>query len=433
MRRLIAFCSLFLTVSSSMAASSLKPSHWNTSNGAKVVFYQAMEVPMLNVKVAFAAGSAHDGDKFGLSALTTDLLNQGNDGKDASTVAELLADTGAQYQAESTRDMVVLDLKTLTEPLALNGATDIFAKIISKPDFLPGAFEREKSQQLMAIDQALESPNEVANQAFFRVLYQDHPYAHPILGTSETVQQLTLDEVRHFYKSFFVGKNTTVILVGAIEPNQAKDIAEKITQGLKTGIRAPDILRALPLAEDMNVEVPFPSSQTVIRLGELGITHQNKYYFPLIVGNYILGGGSLVSQLALEVREKRGLTYGIHSEFLPLSGVGPFLISLATKTNQADTALDITRKVLTKFMQQGPTVKELAEAKQYLIGSFPLAIASNSSIADVLLKIAFYDLPNDYLETYLDKINAVTQSEIKTAFKTTLTPSKLLQVTVGKP
>ncbi|WP_133130951.1 M16 family metallopeptidase [Legionella yabuuchiae] len=415
-----------------IAASSLKPMSWKTSNGANVVFYQAMEVPMLNIKVAFAAGSAYDGDQFGLSALTTDLLNQGNDGKDASTIAELLEATGAQYHTESTRDMVVLDLKTLSEATALNSATDIFAKIIAKPDFLAPAFDREKSQQLMAINQALESPNEVANQAFFRVLYQDHPYAHPVLGTTETVEQIALKDVRNFYRTHFVGQNATVVLVGAIQPDQAKAIAEKLTQGLQKGASPPSIIRALPLSEDMNVEVPFPSSQTIIRLGQLGITHHNKDYFPLVVGNYILGGGSLVSQLAIEVREKRGLSYGVHSQFLPLAGVGPFLISLATKANQANTAIDITRKVLTNFVQHGPNPKEITEAKQYLIGSFPLAIASNSSIADMLLKIAFYNLPEDYLDTYIERVNAVTQSEIKSAFNSTLSSSKLLQVTVGQ-
>jgi zinc protease len=182
----------------------------------------------------------------------------------------------------------------------------------------------------------------------------------------------------------------------------------------------------------MNVGVKFPSSQTVIRLGQLGIDHHDKNYFPLIVGNYSLGGGALVSRLALEVREKRGLTYGITSEFAPMPGLGPFVISLSTKTNQAETAMEVTRKNLAAFMETGPSADELRAAQQFLTGSFPMSLASNRNIAKTLLKMEFYHLPNDYLDRYIDNINNVTTEQIKQAFTQTITPNDLLQVSVGK-
>ena len=151
-----------------------------------------------------------------------------------------------------------------------------------------------------------------------------------------------------------------------------------------------------------------------------------------MVGNYILGGGALVSRLSHELREKRGLTYGVYSQFLPMPGIGPLLINLSTKNNQAKIAMDITRKTLSSFIQTGPDKRELIAAKQYLIGSFPLSLGSNQSIADMLLKIAFYHLPKDYLQSYVDRINAVTTEDIKIAFQDIIRPNKLLQIAVGK-
>ncbi|WP_133127525.1 M16 family metallopeptidase [Legionella nagasakiensis] len=431
MRSLLTLFCLFFAWPHVLAAKTFEAQRWLTSHGAQVIFYQAMEVPMLDISVAFAAGSAYDGDHFGLSTLTTELLNQGNAGFDANTVAEKLAETGAQYDGESSRDMAVLNLKTLTDPKSLKEATDVFALIVNHPDFPPQAFAREKNQQLMSIAQSQESPEEIANQTFFKALYDTHPYAHPIRGTQESVKALTIEQVRRFYKQYFVSHNAIIVMVGAIDKSTAQQLAEKLTADLPTGQAAAKIPAAHPLAEELTIEVQFPSSQSMIRLGQLGIDHHNKHYFPLIVGNYILGGGTLVSQLGYEVRQKRGLTYGIYSQFIPMPGLGPFIISLATQNKQAATATDVTRKTLDAYLKAGPSEEELTAAKQYLIGSFPLSLASNRNIANMLLKIAFYHLPEDYLDTYTSQIANVTTEQIKQAFVHTITPNKLLQVTVG--
>ncbi len=432
MRFLLTLVTLFFTLSDGFAAKPYAPTQWQTKNGARVVFFQAMEVPMLDISIAFSAGSAYDDAHFGLSALTTRLINQGNAGHDANDIADKLAETGAQFDAQSTRDMVALSLKTLTTQSALKEATDTFAMIINHPDFPLQSFNREKNQQLMGIAQDLESPDKVADQTFFKALYQKHPYAHPIYGTREHVNAITIEQVRTFYHQFFVSHNAVLVMVGAIDESTARQLAENLTKDLAQGKGAAEIPRATPLTEEVNLEIEFPSSQTMLRLGQLGINHHDKNYFPLLVGNYTLGGGALVSRLANEVREKRGLTYGVYSQFSPMPGLGPFLISLSTQTKQANTALDITRETLSAFVKQGPNKKELFAAKHYLTGSFPLSLASNRNIADMLLKIAFYHLPEDFLDTYTANINAVTAEQIKDAFQQTLHPDALLQVAVGK-
>ncbi len=428
---LVATCLTVLHITAE-AAQPIPIQRFHTEHGIPVVFYQAMDIPMLNVLLAFKAGTAYDGQQFGLSTLTTQLLDQGNAGLDATTIATQIADTGAQFASENNRDMVVLQLKTLTEPDALKEATDAFTLIASKPDFPEAAFEREKKLQRMAIQQALESPDTIANQTFFRALYQAHPYAHPTDGDIKTVDAIRLDDVKHFHKQYFVQQNALLVLVGALTRKDAEALAECLTQDIPKGSKAARIPKAKPLPEAMDIHVPFTSSQTVLRLGQLGINHHNPHYFPLMVGNYTLGGGALVSRLAHELREKRGLTYGVNSQFIPLPEYGPFVIGFATEQTQAEAAETLTRDTLTKFIQTGPSEEELKAAKQYLIGSFPLSLASNKSMAEILLKMAFYGLPDDYLDTYTRRIDEVSVDAIRNAFQHNVEPDKLLQVTVGK-
>ena len=422
---------LCFSFTTAFANAAFKTENWKTSNGTTVVFHQSMDVPMLDVSIAFAAGSAYDGSQFGLSALTTRLLDQGNGGLDAGKIADQFAETGAQYGAASSQDAIVVTLRTLTQADALEKATKMFALLINHPDFPQDAFLREKNQQIMAITQSHESPDAIADETFFQALYGQHPYAHPINGTKEHVKALTVADIKHFYEKFLVGNNATIVLVGAINEETAHTLAERITHDLPKGEHAPILPTAMPLTEEKSIEVDHPSSQNVLRIGQLGITHQNPQYFSLQVGSYILGGGSLVSRLAHELRETRGLTYGVSSQFSPMPGRGPFNISLSTKSNQSKDAATLTRETLSSFVKTGPSEQELVAAKDYLTGSFPLSLASNRSVADMLLKIAFYHLPPDFLNTYIDHINAVSTKGITDAFQQQVNPNILLQVTVG--
>lgn len=421
----------FLFFTATWATAPFETYTWETKKGVHVIFYPAMEVPMLDLSIAFAAGSAYDQDAFGLSTLTTRLLNQGSNGLNANIIAERLAQTGAQYGGGSAQDMAVLSLKTLVRPDALQQAIETFSSILTHPDFPQEAFEHEKNQQLMAISETEESPEAIANQTFFQVLYKTHPYGHPIIGDRNHLDRITNKQVRDFYNQYFVSQNAILVMVGAIDKATAHRLSERVTEDLPKGVAAKPIPIAEPLTEAMDIEVHFPSKQTLLRLGQLGVVHQDKDYFPLMVGNYILGGG-MDSRLSLELREKRGLTYGVSSQFVPLTGKGPFLISFSTKNSQAKMAIDSTRKQLLSFITLGPNAHELTAAKQYLMGSFPISLSSNRNIADVLLKMSFYHLPEDYLKTYLSKINAVSIQDIKNAFQHLINPNKLLQVSVGK-
>lgn len=423
---------LLISMSNTAATATFKTEKWQTAKGVRVVFYPAKEVPMLDVSLAFAAGSSFDGEHYGLSSLTSHMLNQGNAGQDATAIAEGLADTGAQFNIETSRDMVVFNLRTLVSNDALTQASHTFTQIINHPDFPDDAFAREKKQLLMAIEQGQESPEEVADVSFFKALYQKHPYAHPVGGTKDTLNAITRQQVIDYYHRYYVANNSVLVMVGDISSDKAHQLAEQFTQELPKGTPALPVARAAQLVQAEQINTHFPSSQTMIRLGQIGIDHQNPHYFPLMVGNYILGGGSLVSRLAVEVREKRGLTYGVDSQFAAMPGEGPFLISLSTRNKQTKQALDVIQDVLHRYISDGPSEQELNAAKQYLTGSFPLSLASNRSIATLLLRMTFYHLPDNYLDNYITHIQAVTKDDIKQAFKQQINPDKLLLVTVGK-
>lgn len=422
---------LLLGIVQCAAANTFKTEKWKTKNGVQVVFYPAMEVPMLDISLAFAAGSAQDGSQYGLAALTSQMMNQGNAGQNATTIAEALADTGSQYHSEINRDMAIFHLRTLVSQEKLARSSKTFAQIINHPDFPENALSIEKKQQLMAIEQHQESPEEVAQLNFLQTLYQQHPYAHPIKGTVETIKSVNKSQIINFYKRYYVGNNAILVLVGAISSQDAHRIANQLTQDLPPGQPAPTVSKAKQLTQAKKIKIPFPSSQTVIRLGQIGIDHHDPNYFPLTVGNYILGGGLLVSRLATEVREKRGLTYGIDSQFIPMLGQGPFLISLSTKNKQTKEALDVIENVLHQYLDRGPDNEEIEGAKQYLIGSFPLSLSGNRNIAALLLRMTFYHLPDDFLNNYTAHINAVNRDQIQQAFKQQVNLGKQLLVTVG--
>lgn len=412
-------------------AASFETQEWQTTNGAQVVFHRATEVPMLDINIAFAAGSAYDGEKFGLSALTTDLLDQGNGELSAGDLAHKFADIGAQYGGASSQDMMLLTLRTLTQPDALKQATDMFALLIAHPNFPVTAFLREKNQQLMSIQQSKESADTIAKEAFYQSLYGEHPYAHPIEGNDKSVEALTIEDVHHFYQHYVVGHNAVIVMVGDIDSRTAHALAERLMQDLPKGQAAPPIPLASRLKNPLTLQIQHPASQTALKLGQLGITHQNKDYYPLQVGNYILGG-SINSRLAQELREKRGLTYDVNSSFSAMPGIGPFMISFSTKHHETKTALEVARKTLTTFVETGPDESELIAAKQYLTGSFPVSLAKNRSIANMLLRLSFYHLPKDFLNSYVTHINAVTVADIKQAFQHQIDLNQLTQITVGR-
>ena len=412
------------------AAKTLNIQHWKTSKGTNVYFVQTPLLPIISIAVGFDAGSARDGNHPGLAVLTNTLLNQGNTGLNVTQMAEGFESIGADYSHSVDQDMAVVKLKTLTDKTKLDRALNYFTKIF-QPDFNQAVFEREKQLQQQAILQNQESPDAVAQENFLAAIYPNHPYGKPLLGTAESVKHITPAEVSRFYKTYYTARNAVIAMAGAVDTETAKKIAERLTAPLPEGNPIP----ALPEAKASKAaekHIPYTAAQTAIRLGQVGISRHDPDYFSLQTGNYTLGGGMLVSRLGDEVREKRGLSYHVYSYFDPMTAKGPFVIMLATRKQQAKEALQVTQKTLEQFLSQGPTSEELASAKKFIIGNFPLRFESNEAITSALLNLGFYHLPLDYFDTYRDKINAVTTEQIKQAFNKHIKGNQLVVVTVGE-
>ncbi len=422
---------LFFIFNPALAKTALNTKTWATSSGVQVVFHQANEVPLLDISIAFDAGSARDEKHFGLSELTARILDKGYGGLKPGILADQFAATGATHTTGSSQDMLTLSLRTLVEPPALSKATELFASLINNPTFSTDSLSHAKNQQLMAIKQNQESPAIIAENAFYNALYGAHPYGHPIHGDSKTVNAITLKDIQQFYQRFIVGNNAVMVLVGAIDETRAHQITEQITKGISKGTKAPAIPHATMLKQAINIDIPHPGSQTILCSGQLGITHQDKDYFPLMVGNHILGGGSLVTELAHELREKRGLTYSVTSKFSAMPGVGPFIILLSTKNSQTQAARQITHDTVDRFIKNGPSESVLTAAKHNLTGSFPQALAGNKNITNMLLRIAFYHLPENFLNDYVSHVNAVSIIDIQNAFQRHLKLANFINITVG--
>lgn len=405
--------------------------HWTTPSGAKVYFVASPEVPIIDINIAFAAGSSRDGNNPGIAALVSDMLNQGAADLGANGIAESFDDVGAIYDADVARDSALVSLRSLTEKDKLNAAIKTFTKIISEPSFPQVALDRERSSHIAAIKQQQQSPDSIASNAFYKALYPNSPYGHPVLGTQESVSRLTRKQAQQFFRQYYVAKNATIAIVGAISQKQAKVIAEQISQEMRPGQAAPKLTKVEMNNTPVTENIKFPSSQTVIRIGQVGIDYHTPDYFPLIVGNYTLGGGTLVSRLFNEVRQKRGLSYSVYSAFVPMAARGPFFIGLGTKNSQAQQAMQVTKQTLQRYVQQGPSNAELEAAKKNITGGFVLRFDSNQKIAGALLTIGVYDLPITFYDDYLKKVNAVTPEQIKQAFARRLFPNKMVTISVG--
>jgi zinc protease len=242
---------------------------------------------------------------------------------------------------------------------------------------------------------------------------------------------LNQTDLKQFYKNHYLSSEASIVIVGDVNADEAKKISESISQGLPQGNAKHNIASVTDQNYAGIKKIQHPAKQAHILMGMPVLKRGEKDYFPLYVGNYILGGGGFVSRLTEEVREKKGLVYSVYSYFMPLYVEGPLEVGLQTKKEQADEALNIVNLTIKKFIDEGPTEKELVAAKQNLVGGFPLRLDSNAKIVDYLSMIAFYKLPISYIDNYISEINKVTIDEIKTAFKNKINPSKLTTIIVG--
>ncbi len=398
-------------------AAAVEIERWQTEQGVGVYYVQRPELPMLDVRLVFDAGSVRDGDDHGLADLTAQMLARGAGGLDADAIAARFENIGAQYSGSAGRDMLSLSLRTLVTPEYLEQALATFIMVMSQPDFPPTEFERLKKQVLTGIEKRAQEPGTLAGLAFSREIYHGHPYAHPPQGEKETVAAITLEDLRAFYHRYLVARNLTVVVVGDLARARAAAFAARISEALPTG-RKPAPLPPLPeRVAPREIRVPFKSAQAHVYMGQPGVGHDHPDFFPLYLGNHILGGSGFGSRLVETVRVANGYAYSIWSYFVHRRVRGAFLVGFETRADQVDDAIALTQRVIEEFRREGPRDAELALAKDNVRGGFPIRTSDNGQILGWVTNIAVHNLGLDFIDTYVGKVEQIEKNDIVNAFR----------------
>jgi zinc protease len=403
---------------------------WQTAEGATVLFVAAPQLPMFDLRLTFAAGSSQDAGQPGLAMLTNAMLNEGIQGKDVGAIAEGFEGLGANFGNGAYRDMAVTSLRSLSQPDLREPALQLFTEVIGAPTFPADSLARIKNQLLSGFEYQKQNPGKLASLALFENLYGQHPYAHPSEGNAQSIPSITRAELQAFYAKAYTASNAVIALVGDLDRSQAEAITARVSAALPKGPAlskspAPDT----PAAGSKHIE--FASKQTHLLFAQLGIDRQDPDYAALYLGNQILGGGGFGTRLMEEVREKRGLTYGVYSGFSAMQARGPFMINLQTRAELSEGTLQLVQQILRDYLRDGPSQKELDDAKREMAGSFPLTTASNADIVGQLGAMGFYNLPLDYLEAFMRETQALSVEQVKTAMAKHLNPDAMLIVTAG--
>jgi zinc protease len=436
--RCAALLSVVLAAAVSTAQAAIPVEHWTHASGARVYLVASPSIPMLDVQLDFDGGSRRDpAAQAGLASATAGLLSGGLAAQaglpalDENQLSEAWVDLGAQFGAQAGTDRFSLSLRTLTEPDLLQRAVALASRQMAAPAWPQAVWQRDRERALAALKEAENRPGTQAGRAFARAVYGKHPYGHQ--PDAATLNAISVADMQAFYRRHVVACRAQVTLVGAINRAQADSIVGQFMAPLAAHGCAP--LPAVPqvqaLERAVDERLPFAAAQAQVLIGQPGIARNDPDFFPLFVGNYILGGGGFVSRLTTEVREKRGLSYSVYSYFSPGRHAGAFQIGLTTRPDQAAQAVDVSRAVVRAFVEQGPTEAELGAAKAFLVNGFSLRIDSNRKLLDNVANIGWNGLPLDYLDNWTQQIERVSVEDIRRSFARVLQPDRMVTVVVG--
>ncbi len=412
--------------------------HWTHASGARVYLVSSPSIPMLDVQVDFDGGSRRDpARQAGLASATAGLLSDGvaaRDGQpalDENQLSEAWVDLGAQFGAQASADRFSVSLRTLTEPELLDRAVALAARQLAAPAWPERVWQRDRERMLASLKEAETRPGTHAGRAFERAVYGAHPYGQQT--DANTLKAIGVADMQSFYRRHVAACRAQVTMVGAIDRARADRIVGQLMAAVQPhGCTAlPEVPEVAALARAVEERLPFDAAQAQVLIGQPGIARAHPDYFPLFVGNYILGGGGFVSRLTTEVREKRGLSYSVYSYFAPGRHAGAFQIGLTTRPDQAAQAVEVSREVVRNFVAQGPSEAELQAAKDFLINGFALRIDSNRKLLDNVANIAWNGLPLDYLDTWTEQVRRVSVADIRRAFAKAIQPERMVTVVVG--
>ena len=411
----------------------------DTYKGAKAYLVQTKTLPMVDIEVSIDAGDRYDpAGKSGLADMTAGLMNYGVRGEKGllseAQIADEIADLGANIGLSVGGERAILRIRTLSRKDLRDRAVQLASAMLSTPTYDSNILAREKQRTITSLLEAETKPDYVLERRFKKMIYGTYPLAES--PSVKSVGAITVSDLQKFHQQFFRGDRMIVSIVGDVDQAQANEIVQTLLNRIPRSGPAiaplPQLERSPiePLAQ-REVQIPFDSQQAHIAMGMTAVARNNPDYFPLLVGNYVLGGGGFVSRLMSEVREKRGLAYSVFSYFAPGKDTGTFQAGLQTKSDQGSLALEVMSDTIAKFIADGPTPSELAAAKANLVNGYPLRIDNNRKLLDNVSSIVWNDLPLDTMEVWAKQVDAVTLNQVSAAFQKYLAMDRMKIVVLG--
>ncbi len=423
---------------SSSAVAGIPIDHWTQPSGAQVFLVQSPAIPMVDVRLEFDAGSRRDPvGKAGLASLMAGSLADGvrasgrDKALDENALGEAWADLGAAFSAGVGADRLSVSLRSLTDPELLAKAVALAARQLAEPAFPAAIWQRDRVKWIAALRESDTRPATQAARAFNRAVYGSHPYGAEL--TEASLKRISVQDMAVLHARTLRPCYAKVSVVGALNQAQTDALVTRLLARLPSGgcFALPAVAEVQPLQSAQEKTVAFVSAQAHLLIGQPGYARSDPDHFALLVGNHILGGGGFTSRLTQAVREQRGLSYSVDSQFAPGLHAGAFVISLQTRPDQASQALQVAREVLTTFVKDGPTEAELQAAKDHLIGGFPLLLDGNQKLLENVAGIAWNSLPLDYLNTWTQQVQRLSTADLRAAFARKLQPDRMITVLLG--
>ena len=388
-------------------------------------------IPFVALELRFRGGASLDAPgKRGATNLMTALLEEGSGDLDARGFTRATEELASSFGFDVTHDELSVSARFLTENR--DASVALLRDALQQPRFDAEALERVRRQVLSVISSDLKDPEEIASATFDRLIYGDHPYATSINGTVESVAALTRDDLVAAHRAILARDRIYVGVVGDITAEELGGMLDDLLGGLpETGAPLPP--PAEPSFTPGVTVVDFATPQSVAIFGHAGIAQDDPDFFAALVLNQVLGGGSFESRLMEEVREKRGLTYGVYSYLATRDLSQTYMGSVRSANDRIAEAIEVIRDEWTKAARDAITEQEMRDAKTYITGAYPLRFDGNGRIANILVGMQQIDLPIDYIPTRNDKVEAVTLEDVKRVADYLLQPEALQFVVVGQP
>ena len=402
------------------------------ASGVEAWLVEDHSVPVVTIRFAFAGGAALDTvGKGGAASMVSSLLDEGAGPYDSLAFHRRLDDLAGQLRFSAAQDEFDGSLRTLKQNLSDTG--ELLRLALAEPRFAPEDIERIRGEILAGLARQAKNPRSLSGRLWMHDAFEKHPYGSSVDGSEESVAAITRDDLAAFAGARFHRSGLIVGIVGDVDKTEAAALIDRVFGGLPKGADETEIAETKPLDDGALVVSRAAVPQSVVTFGQAGPKRDDPAWYAAYVLNEILGGGGFRGRLMKEIREKRGLAYGVSTQLVPYRHVGLIVGNVATENGRVAESIALVRDEWRRMREEGPTAAELDNAKTYLTGSFPLGLDSTQHIAGVLVQMQQDKLGIDYLDRRASLIGGVTLDEARAVAQKLFDPGALSFAVVGDP